>query len=97
MTKQEFENWIDGTVTPEDYAIIETVYTFHPSISNVNGKREISKIYGLPGGMRIIRDMLPTAKAFAALEVKEAGIRAQITQLQRELDTIRDTRKELSE
>ena len=50
MNKQEFEKLINGSVSNEDYKIIELVYTYHPSIPEVNGKGQIATLYQL-GGM----------------------------------------------
>lgn len=64
MTQDEFENLINSKISVADYRIVEIVYANHPSISEDNGKKEIAAIYNLPGGMRIIRDMLPTSSAY---------------------------------
>ncbi|MBR3232041.1 MAG: hypothetical protein IKF75_05125 [Lachnospiraceae bacterium] len=67
MTKQEFEKISGKTVSQGDYANIEFVYQFHPSIPNVGGKEMIAELYNL-GGMRLIKDMLPTARTNKDLE-----------------------------
>ena len=46
----------DVDITDDDYRIIETVYTFHPSIPDDNGKGVIAKLF-LIGGMPLMRDM----------------------------------------
>ena len=61
MTKAEFEELVDENITPENYETIEYVYTWHPSITDQNGKREIATIYKI-GGMRLIRDMVRSAR-----------------------------------
>lgn len=66
MMKQEFEK-LAGEVSAEDYKDIEFVYTYHPSIENVNGKEQIASLYKM-GGMRIIRDMLPSAQKMKSME-----------------------------
>lgn len=38
MNKQEFEERIKGSISDQNYKIIETVYNYHPSISEVNGR-----------------------------------------------------------
>ena len=48
-------------MTESEYKDIEFVYTFHPSISNTEGKTQIAKLYEL-GGNRLIKDMIPTAR-----------------------------------
>ena len=45
MMKEEFEKFVGETVSNEDYNVIETVYIWHPSISEVSGKDQISSIY----------------------------------------------------
>lgn len=45
MMKEEFEKFVGETVSTEDYNVIETVYIWHPSISEVSGKDQISSIY----------------------------------------------------
>ena len=87
MTKQEFEERIGGTVSASQYDLIEEVYTFHPSISNTNGKDEIATIYKM-FGMRLIYDMLPTAREAKRLDIeiqKATGLLSQLTSELREL------------
>ena len=67
MTKEEFEHITRMTVSNEDYQIIETVYTYHPCISDAYGKEEIASLY-ISFGMRLIKDMLPTAKMARTME-----------------------------
>lgn len=82
MTKQEFEERIGATISTQQYDLIEEVYTFHPSISNVDGKDEIAKIYTM-FGMRLIYDMLPTAKEAKRIENEIAEHRSKVEELQR--------------
>lgn len=89
MTQQEFESRIDGTVTTEEYSLIEYVYTFHPSISNTEGKDQIAGIYKI-GGMRLIKDMIPTAQKAEQLD---RGIQNTVANLQ----SLRNQYKELKE
>lgn len=42
MMKCEFEERIGGEVRQSDYNIIEHVYTWHPAISNTEGKDQIA-------------------------------------------------------
>ncbi len=67
MTKQEFEIRAKKPFSNLDYLKIETVYTFHPSISETNGKEQIAYLFNT-FGMRIIEDMLPTAKEARELQ-----------------------------
>lgn len=61
MMKQEFEALVGQQVSAEDYKDIEFVYIYHPSIEHVDGKEQIASLYKI-GGMRIIRDMIPSAQ-----------------------------------
>lgn len=67
VTKQEFERITQQSVTENDFEKINFVYTYHPSISNSHGKEEISSIY-ISFGMRLIEDMLPTARRARSME-----------------------------
>lgn len=71
MMKQEFESLIGKQVSDKDYEMIDRVYTFHPAISEVEGKKQIVDFYNA-GGMALIRDMLETANIMSSLE-KELG------------------------
>lgn len=67
MTQHEFEERIHKEINDSDYEIIETVYAFHPSISETNGKEEVATLFNM-FGMRVFRDMLPTAQRAKSLE-----------------------------
>ena len=45
MMKSEFEDLIHGSVTDEEYELIETVYMWHPAIRNTSGKEEVAELY----------------------------------------------------
>ena len=81
MTKQEFEKISGKTVSQGDYAKIEFVYQFHPSIPNVEGKEMIAELYNL-GGMRLIKDMLPTARTNKDLEERLHHMRLEVARTQ---------------
>lgn len=66
MIKSEFiekliELGIKENVSNDDYAKIEYVYTYHPSISETDGITQIAYLYSV-FGIRIILDMIPTAQ-----------------------------------
>ena len=44
MTKQEFQKRIGAEISQKDYSIVEHVYTWHPSISEVEGNEEAGKV-----------------------------------------------------
>lgn len=78
MNKAEFEcevNKLSGdstfSVTDKTFGMITHVYTFHPSISETNGKAQIAYLF-YNFGMRIIKDMYPTATKMAELEEEKA-------------------------
>jgi hypothetical protein len=83
MTKQEFENIIQ-TECPEDaFKTINFVYTFHPSISETEGKQQIAYLFNT-FGMRIIADMHLTAVKAQELEDKIRNTRASLDLLTRD-------------
>ena len=95
MYKQEFEIRLEGlkghavSVPDEDYDIIEKVYTFHPSISETDGKDQIARLY-LEYGMSIIRDMKPRAALMEKKEEELRDVQARTRQLQIEIEEIRN-------
>lgn len=86
MTKQEFKDLTRRGFTEAEYKALETVYTFHPSISETEGKKQIANLYDTYG-IRIIADMLPTATK--AKEYEE-----RITQKRHELESLQEEFKE---
>ena len=80
MTRQEFNDRCKVGVSDIEYSDIEVVYTFHPSISEINGKDQIAMLVSM-FGMRVIRDMLPTA--LKAQEYEE-----KILKMRNELDAV---------
>lgn len=63
MTRQEFDERCKKheQITNEEYKVIEFVYTHHPSIDELLGKKQIAMLVDT-FGMRIIYDMYPTAQ-----------------------------------
>ena len=74
MNKQEFEERIKGSISEQNYKIIETVYNYHPSISEVNGKDQIVNLYEI-GGMALIRSMMESANIMKTLEKEKSKIK----------------------
>lgn len=87
MTKDEFIKATDANISDSEWDIINVVYTFHPSISETEGKRQIAYLYS-NFGMRLIRDMEATARRAAYLE-------GCIRQAQSNLDNLTQELKEL--
>lgn len=71
-------------VTDRNYKDIETVYNYHPSISD---KDDIALIY-VRFGMRAIRDMLPTALVVAEYEQQQMALKHQLEELTARLEEI---------
>ncbi len=90
---QEFINHLpQGTRHPTDseYKEIELVYASHPSISNRGheGQEQIARLYS-KFGMRIIRDMIPTAK-------EAEHLRTELICAKNKVERITEKLKELS-
>lgn len=93
MMLSEFLNRIpEGARKPTDseYKDIEYVYAFHPSISGSGheGQEQIARLYS-EFGMRIIRDMYPTAK-------EAERLRTELISARNAVERITDELKELS-
>lgn len=95
MTRQEFddtakERGFEIQITNDDYSVIERVYNFHPSISSdsTEGKKQIVDLVGLYG-MRIIRDMEPTARKAQQLDDEIRSYRYQLDMKMQELEDLR--------
>lgn len=93
MTREEFDREFKeltgrkAQITPEDYTDIEYVYTFHPSISETAGKREIANLVAT-FGMAIIRDMKPRAEQAESLESEIRVTQAKLEDLKEELKAL---------
>ena len=89
MTKQEFKALTKRDFTDKEYEIIEIVYTFHPSISETEGKVQIANLFD-NFGFRIIADMLPTAAKARDYEERIAQKRHELEALRDELDELKN-------
>lgn len=87
MMKQEFEERIGGEVRQSDYAIIEHVYTWHPAISNTEGKEQIATLYKM-GGMCLIKDMQPTAKLMDELDTEKRDAERKLKEIQKKIEDV---------
>lgn len=67
-----------------DYSIIELVYTYHPSIPDVDGKSKIAALFAL-GGMCVIIDMLPTAEAARDLQLESDKLKSRLLEINQQL------------
>lgn len=89
MMKQEFENLIGKEVSDKDYEVIDRVYTFHPAISETEGKKQIADIYNA-GGMAVIRGMLEAADIMNNLEKELEEARAALEKVVRRIQNVKD-------
>lgn len=87
MMKSEFEDLIHGSVTDEEYELIETVYMWHPAIRTTSGKEEVAELYK-SFGLIIFKDMFQRA-----MKLKE--INEEIRSLNRAKDRLAMERERL--
>lgn len=97
MTKVEFltnitdmlsEDVVVPFISDGDYSVIEKVYTFHPSISETDGKRQIAYLY-VTFGFAIIKDMEVRADLMAERERKLLSLNSSIEELKKEMEDIK--------
>ncbi len=89
MMQVEFQNLIGETVTNEEFEIINTVYTFHPSISETDGKKQIANLYKT-FGYRIIKDMLATAIQAEKYESEITNLYFRLEQVKQDFQNFKD-------
>ena len=73
-----------ATVSPEMYSVLEFVYTWYPTISNHDGKKQIAYLY-ITFGWGIIQDMYARAHEAQILE-------SNISQARQDLDKLIEQR-----
>lgn len=95
MMKSEFEAIAKTPISEADFYRLEMVYTFHPSISETEGKQQIAYLYDT-FGMRLIADMVPTAVKAMELEKAIAKRRSEIERLSSEIDSLQEDFEALS-
>lgn len=76
--------------TEDEYEKIEYVYTWHPAIKALGGKRQIAIIWQ-EFGKRMIYDMYPAAQYMEALENKRAALRLDLTNIDNEITEIKNS------
>lgn len=89
MNKQEFYRELEERgnkhkFTDEEYAVVELVYTFHPAISETEGKKQIADIV-CKYGMSVIYDMKPRAEKAAELNSQLREARHRVSEIEQEL------------
>lgn len=92
MMREEFSRYVEemggkDTLTADQYKTVEFVYTYHPSISETNGKREIASIY-VQYGYRVILDMVETAQRVKEIDDEFLSLRKIMTSLREKKDSI---------
>lgn len=90
MLREEFEHLITTKKpTDDEWELVTTIYTFHPSISEVVGKKQIAKLWDI-GGVRLMADMVKTAERVRSIEEHIAEHRAFIADYERQLQDIKE-------
>ena len=92
MTKQEFEKRIGAEISQKDYSIVEHVYTWHPSISEVEGKKQIAELYK-SFGMPIIKNMMEAANYAETLDRAMAQAQRQVEELRKRIIRVTEKRR----
>lgn len=87
MMKHEFEERVGGTISDNSYAIIEKVYTWHPAISDTDGKDQIATLYKL-GGMPMINSMVEAAEIMQDLDRERQQARIRLENVNRRIDLV---------
>ena len=82
MMQSEFEEMLGEKVSASDYAIIDFVYTWHPTISNTRGKQQIVSLYK-SGGMDLMKNLLSVAamQSVAEEQITFESAREQVKKL----------------
>lgn len=77
MMKEEFEKLVGKEVSVEDFTTIGYVYTWHPAISNTEGKKQIADIFNA-GGMAVIEGMVEVTDYMMKLQSEELELKAKL-------------------
>lgn len=94
MMKYEFEDRLKALepmrmgISDEDYSLIEYVYTWHPCISETEGKAQVAWLYK-EFGIKVFQDMQATARRNQELEEAIQRTRGQLQKLLDEADALR--------
>lgn len=88
MTKQEFEERIGATKRKPICGNRRGLH-LSPDIKNVEGKDQVATLYKF-FGMRLIYDMLPTAKEAKRLDIELRRARGVVKQLESEYEELKN-------
>lgn len=89
MMKSEFIERIGSEISDKDYSIVEKVYTWHPAISETDGKEQISILYKT-GGMVLINNMLKAAEMMEKLEREKQQIRVKLDKINERIRLVKE-------
>lgn len=89
MTNEEFIARTNTNLSSADMNIVQTVYNFHPSIGEANGRDQITQLFKV-GGMALMKDMLPRAKKAQELETQIVKLRCQLDDAKHELEILKN-------
>lgn len=87
-SEHKFTNAQIKAITKEDYDLIEYVYTWHPMISEVDGKHQVAYLYAT-FGIGIFRDMEATAKESEGLQTRIRHTLNKLKELQENYDMLK--------
>lgn len=79
MMKSEFDSRILTPVTPEEYEIIETVYTYYPDNEKLD--KDLAATLYNTFGMRVFEDLYPRAKRVKDLDEQIHKLKLERNQL----------------
>ena len=100
MTKQEFLDRVQAVIESEgikdvkagisdnDYESVELVYTWHPAISEVNGKEQIAKLY-VDFGMSVISDMVSRSRIMREKETEFRRLQSSLNELRGDIEDLK--------
>lgn len=89
MMKEEFESRIGRGVSEAEYKEIEYVYTWHPAISDTEGKDQVAAIFNV-GGMVVIRSMKEAAIMGERLENELRAEMLKVERLKSRIQKLKD-------
>lgn len=80
------EEW---SIPQEEYKTIEYVYTYHPVFdTDIDPKTKAARLY-IDGGIRLFKDMIPTAKKAEELEKEIRSLRAALDSKKAEFEKLK--------
>ena len=77
MLKEEWVALTGHDPTPDQWDVISTVYTWHPSITDVAGKNQMKALYEL-GGYPLIKSLHHTAERAMELDTERRATTEEI-------------------